>query len=102
MTFEVTIDGRVHTGVYRCECECGKRWGGRAPGSRPYAHDPAAPIAEAVRHVRVAHPGGVLLATLADRYCDWLERYWQRAVFSGGAFGRRDELMIRNQHPGTR
>jgi hypothetical protein len=76
---KLAIDGQYMSGKYRADCECGQSWEGTAEQTAGNAYSPGLPIAEAVVHMRLAHPGAVPLdLRFGADYRWWLTNYWER------------------------
>ncbi len=78
MALKVSIDGALHTGNYRVECECGEPWMGQGAEENGRYYSPALPIAEVIVHFKMQHPDEQLDMTFTERFSDWLVNYWQR------------------------
>jgi hypothetical protein len=74
---KLSIDGSKHTGAYRVECECGDHWSGQAENQGRFDFCPALPIAEAVVHMKLQHPEGLIDLRFTARFTDWLHRFWE-------------------------
>jgi hypothetical protein len=78
MKTRITIDGASHTGGYRCDCDCGTTWNGRAESTGVADYSPALPVAEAVVHMQMNHKGAFLDLSFTARFREWLTSYWER------------------------
>jgi hypothetical protein len=79
MSMKVAIDGRSFFGGYEVQCECGDRWKGTGEELRHGFFSPALPIAEAVVHMRLCHPGVQLDVHMTADFESWLASYWEWA-----------------------
>lgn len=73
----IRIDGNQSLGTYRVECQCGQHWTGDADRPADQIPNPAAPVAEVVVHMRLAHSGELLDLQFSQRFRLWLEAYWR-------------------------
>ena len=78
MSTTINIDGSVHTGNYRCECDCGATWNGQGEQSGIAFWSPALPVAESVVHNTMCHSGREVRLVFTDRFERWLTGYWER------------------------
>jgi len=78
MKTRIIIDGAAHSGGYRCQCDCGTVWHGRGESMGVADYSPALPVAEAVVHMKMNHPGAFLDVAFTERFRGWLTNYWER------------------------
>jgi hypothetical protein len=78
---KIALDG-AWRGQYRGDCECGSSWTGVAELHRTGVASPALPIAEAVVHKRMMHEDQFLELVFTERFCVWLERFWDRMAYA--------------------
>jgi len=72
------VNGDSSDGAYAVGCSCGQTWRGQARGMVFGGFNPAMPVAEAVVHVRLAHPSDKLALDFSPAFSRWLEHYWEQ------------------------